>query len=91
MSRSPWRRDRTPPWLLITSDSRHNVALVKSGPKPERDLFALLSALTEVNDSPPPQRSAAGGYLISLPLVADLQALAQHRGEYVVVRERRAS
>jgi hypothetical protein len=86
-----WKRDRTPPWLLIFTSTSHNVALVRSGPKPVRDLYELLTALCEVSDSPPPQRSAAGGWIISLPLVGDLQALAQHRGEYVVVRERRAA
>lgn len=78
---------RQPPWLLIWTSTPHNVARVKRGPRGERDLYGLLCRLCEVAGTVPPQRSMAGGFVVSLPIVADLREYAKTVGEWVLVRE----
>lgn len=81
------KKPRRPPWLLVTTSTPHNVAKVKSGPRGERNLFIILRDLCAVADSPPPQRTMGGGWIVSLPIVGDLRAYARVHGEWVLVRE----
>lgn len=81
------RPKRQPPWLLVWTSTEHNVARVRSGPKGEPNLRGLLDDLCKLAGTVPPQRSMAGGYVVSLPIVADLRAYARTVGEWVLVRE----
>lgn len=82
-------KPKQPPWLLIWTSTPHNVARVKSGPRGEKDLYTILKDLSEVAGAVPPQRTMAGGWIISLPIVGDIRAYARHIGQWVLVREQK--
>lgn len=81
------KKPRQPPWLLVWTSTPHNVARVKSGPRGESDLYRILCDLSDVAGEVRPQRTMAGGWIVSLPVIADLRAYARVQGEWVLVRE----
>lgn len=78
---------KQPPWLLCWTSTPHNVARVKPGPRGERALYTILRDICAAVGSPPPQRTMAGGWIVSLPIVDDLRAYARVHGQWVLVRE----
>ncbi len=78
---------KQPPWLLIWTSTPNGVARVKSGPRGEKQLYGLLCDLSAVAGCAPPQKTMAGGWIVSLPVVADLRAYARTVGEWILVRE----
>jgi hypothetical protein len=85
---STWKR-ANPPWLIAITDHKHGIALIKSGPVPDRNLYRTLCDISD--PALPPQRSAAGGWIVNLSVVDDLDCLASTRGEYIARHERRAN
>jgi hypothetical protein len=70
------------PWLRITTDTRHRIAVVRGA-----DAYRVCAALSP--GDVPPVRAGGGGWVVNLSVVADLEALAGHRGQLVVVSERK--
>lgn len=70
------------PWLRITADARHRIAIVRGA-----DAYAACLALCPRDV--PPIRATGGGWVVDLNVAADLEALARHRGQLVVVTERK--
>lgn len=90
-NQTPPRKPKRPPWLLVWTSTPHGVARVKSGPRGEKDLHRILRDLCEHAQTSPPQRTMAGGWIVSLPIVGDLRAYARVHGEWVLVREQKTS
>lgn len=82
-------RKRQPPWLLVTTSTPHGVAMVKSGPKGERELRKILTELSEAAGHVAPQWSMARGYVVSLAVIDYLRQYARQHGEWVLVKEMR--
>lgn len=70
------------PTLVITTDTRHRIAIVRGA-----DAYAACLALSP--RQVPPVRANGGGWVVNLSVAADLEALARHRGQLVVVTERK--
>lgn len=78
---------RQPPWLLCWTATEHGVARVKSGPKGERDLFRILCDLSDAAGHARPQKTMAGGWIVSLPVIDYLRQYARQHSQWILVRE----
>lgn len=74
---STWR-----PWLVITRDPKHRIAIVAGA-----DSYELCRALSP--HDVPPMRATGGGHVVNLSVADDLEAYARHRGLLVVVKDRK--
>lgn len=81
------RKPKRPPWLLCWTSTPHRVARVKSGPRGERDLYKILCSLSDASGHVAPQRTMAGGWIVSLPVIDYLREYARGQGEWILVRE----
>lgn len=74
---SKWR-----PWLVITRDPKHRIAIVAGA-----DAYRLCLDLSP--HDVPPVRATGGGWVVNLSVADDLEAYARLRGLLVVTKDRK--
>lgn len=72
------------PWLVITTDTPHRIAIVRGD-----DAYEVCLALSP--HDVPPMRANGGGWVINLSTAGDIEAFARRCGQFVVLSEKKVA